>query len=148
MKLIVAGSRSANGPFTRGLIYGLLDQYRKRYPDLIIVSGAARMGADRFAIEYCDDRGCKDILKKFPADWDNLGKSAGFIRNVEMAEYADELLLIWDGESNGSKHMTESMVKRGKYIRTIIVEKELDYEPKPQSRGGSATGVCGEDYTW
>ena len=46
-------------------------------------------------------------LRGFPADWDGLGKGAGHIRNKQMAEYATDLLLIWDGKSRGSKNMLE-----------------------------------------
>jgi uncharacterized phage-like protein YoqJ len=33
-----------------------------------------------------------------------------------MAEYADALLLIWDGESRGSKNMLFNMKKLGKQV--------------------------------
>lgn len=67
-----------------------------------VVSGDAR-GVDSsgwaFAYQY-------DVpIRHFPADWDKHGKAAGPIRNKEMAQYADELVLVWDGESRGSAHM-------------------------------------------
>lgn len=53
-------------------------------------------------------------LIEMPADWDEHGKSAGYVRNAEMAVKADELELFWDGRSNGSRHMRETMNKYGK----------------------------------
>lgn len=44
-------------------------------------------------------------VKMFPANWKLHGNKAGFIRNVEMANYANALIAIWDGESSGTKHM-------------------------------------------
>ncbi len=44
-------------------------------------------------------------LKLFPADWDLHGKSAGYRRNEQMAEYADALIAFWDGESKGTGSM-------------------------------------------
>lgn len=41
----------------------------------------------------------------YPADWEKYGKSAGPIRNSEMANHADALILIWDGSSRGSRDM-------------------------------------------
>ena len=55
-------------------------------------------------------------LSTSPADWDLDGKSAGFKRNVKMAEYADALVAFWDGESKGTKHMIETAKeKRTRY---------------------------------
>lgn len=52
-----------------------------------------------------------------PADWDLYGKSAGFKRNVQMAEYADALVAFWDGASSGTKHMIETAQKMGLDVR-------------------------------
>jgi len=35
----------------------------------------------------------------------HLGKGAGFVRNGQMALYAEPLILIWDGQSGGSADM-------------------------------------------
>lgn len=43
-------------------------------------------------------------VRRFPASWRELGKAAGPIRNAEMAEYADALILIHT-RGNGSLHM-------------------------------------------
>ena len=51
-----------------------------------------------------------------------LGKRAGFVRNEQMAKYSDMLLLIWDGESRGSKSMKELMIKEDKLIVEIILK--------------------------
>jgi len=51
-------------------------------------------------------------IKKFPADWDRLGRSAGPIRNQLMAQYAEALIAIWDGRSPGTKNMITTAEKR------------------------------------
>ena len=69
-----------------------------------IVSGTAK-GADtlglRFAIEF------NHLIKKFPADWNKHGKSAGYKRNKQMANYADACIVFWDGKSKGTSHMID-----------------------------------------
>ena len=52
-------------------------------------------------------------IKQFPADWNKHGRGAGFIRNIEMAKYADVLLAIWDGESKGTQHMIRTATAQG-----------------------------------
>ena len=44
-------------------------------------------------------------VEPFPANWTKYGNPAGPIRNKQMAEYADALILIWDGRSRGSSSM-------------------------------------------
>jgi hypothetical protein len=63
--------------------------------------------------------------KLFPADWDKHGKAAGHIRNKQMAEYADALLLIWDGESRGSANMKSQMEKLKKPVYEIILKETI-----------------------
>ena len=41
------------------------------------------------------------------------GRKAGPIRNNEMADKADALIAIWDGQSRGTKHMIDAATKHG-----------------------------------
>tara|TARA_R110000823_G_scaffold314822_1_gene444745 strand:+ start:319 stop:720 length:402 start_codon:yes stop_codon:yes gene_type:complete len=73
-----------------------------------VVSGTAR-GADRLGEEWANDR-CIPI-KRMPANWAHHGKSAGYIRNSEMAMYADALVALWDNKSRGTGHMIDLAYK-------------------------------------
>ena len=72
--------------------------------------GADTLG-EKFALKYGIN------IKYFPADWNKYGKSAGYKRNVEMAEYAKEdngiLVAFWDRKSKGTKHMIETAKHAG-----------------------------------
>ena len=101
MKLITAGSRD----FTD------YEKFKEEVSkiigentDVTIVSGMAR-GADAMGVKYSNDNNL--ALKKFPADWDRYGKSAGYKRNEEMAAYADTCICFWDGKSKGTGHMID-----------------------------------------
>ena len=72
--------------------------------EVIIVSGKAN-GADSLGEKYAKLKGYKVL--EMPADWDKYGKSAGYIRNKEMAKIADGAIIFWDGKSKGSKHMID-----------------------------------------
>ena len=116
LKLIVAGSRGFRD-------YELLKQYVEllaltTYKDFAvsIVSGMAK-GADSMAADFAKENKIK--LYKFPANWDGLGKQAGFIRNTQMGIYSDALIVFWDGVSNGTKHMIEFMEKQKKPVHII-----------------------------
>lgn len=124
MKLIIAGSRDLdiNYDIIAGfLIFFNLDNVRE------IVSGTAN-GVDKAGENFTEIDGheeypCYDyklILTQFPADWTH-GKAAGPIRNRQMAEYADALLLIWDGKSRGSANMKSEMRKLGKPVYEVII---------------------------
>jgi hypothetical protein len=87
-----------------------------------IVSGGAK-GVDASA-EWFAEVG-KRPFKLFPADWDKHGKSAGPLRNREMAQYGDALLLIWDGKSPGSANMKAAMHRLKKPVYEIVMPVKI-----------------------
>lgn len=86
-----------------------------------IIAGECPTGPDAAAKKI--DKYIGVTYKGFPADWETYGKSAGPIRNRQMAQYADALLLIWDGESRGSANMREEMQKLGKPVYEVIIRR-------------------------
>lgn len=106
MKVIIAGSRGIIDP--TAISAAVL---ASGFNVLEIVSGGAR-GVDKLGEEYAKEHSLG--VKIFPADWEKLKKSAGYVRNVEMSKYADALIAIWDMSSNGTKHMINIMRDAGK----------------------------------
>lgn len=117
MKLIIAGSWHFTF-ISAAMVERIVSGFDLRPNE--IVSGMAS-GADAAGVFYADDY--KILLKEFPADWGKHGKAAGPIRNREMAEYADALLLLWDGKSSGSFNMRWEMIKRKKPVFEVIFQK-------------------------
>ena len=61
-------------------------------------------------------------VKEFPANWARHGRSAGPIRNQEMAEYADALIALWDGKSKGTENMISEAQKRGLKVYIHLIQ--------------------------
>lgn len=101
-RVIIAGGRDFNN--YDGLAQKLDKLLANVTDEIIIVCGMAK-GADRLGEQYAKERGYS--IRYFPADWDGKGRSAGFVRNEEMAKNADALVAFWDGQSRGTKHMIE-----------------------------------------
>ena len=76
----------------------------------VVISGAAR-GADKLGEEWAARNNIS--IERYPANWDKYGRSAGPIRNGEMAKVADALIALWDGQSRGTKNMIETAEKKG-----------------------------------
>lgn len=87
-----------------------------------IVSGTAR-GADKLGEQYAKLLDYE--ISRFPADWDGLGRRAGYVRNAEMAKFAVEdgnygvLIAFWDGKSKGTKHMIDLANKHGLEVHIV-----------------------------
>jgi hypothetical protein len=117
MKVIVAGSRDITD---KEFIFGKLDyllQIDKREDYSIeIVSGTAR-GVDTIGEWWAESR--NQNIKRFPADWDTYGKSAGYRRNADMAKYGTHLVAFWDGVSRGTGHMIDLARKEGLKIKIV-----------------------------
>jgi hypothetical protein len=114
MNIIIAGSRNFND---YNLLKSSCDNLLTQFTNIEIVSGTAR-GADKLGERYAREKGYD--IKQFPANWDKFGKSAGYIRNDEMAQYADMLIAFWDGTSKGTKHMIDLANKRG--IKVLVID--------------------------
>ena len=97
MKTIIAGSRNIHN-------YQLLLWAIKRCSWNIteVISGGAA-GADKLGERYAVENNIP--LTVIKAEWDKLGKKAGYIRNEKMSEMADALIALWDEKSLGTKHM-------------------------------------------
>lgn len=83
-----------------------------------IISGGAS-GVDTYAEKTADYLKCK--FKKFPADWDGLGESAGHIRNAQMADYGEALFAAWDGSSYGTKNMIDTARKKKLIVKVVVI---------------------------
>ena len=81
---------------------------------IIIVSGGAS-GADAMGERYADENGF--AVERYPADWDQYGKSAGPIRNRQMAQAANYVICFWDGESRGTRSMIDFAEQYGKPVK-------------------------------
>jgi len=92
LRVIIAGGRE----------YQLTDPdwiFLDTLPITEIVSGRAK-GADQEGEVYAKERGIP--VKMFPANWAHYGKGAGPIRNKQMAEYADAVVLFPGGKGTAS----------------------------------------------
>lgn len=116
MKVIIAGSR---GFSNFQLLYTKCEEILETQSDVEIVSGTAK-GADKLGEHYASLKGYS--VARFPADW-SKGRSAGFIRNAEMANYSDCLIAFWDGNSSGTKHMINLAESKGLEVHVILYKQ-------------------------
>ncbi len=128
MKLIIAGSRTLR--VKPELIVALCELFNININCIgseIVCGGAGGIDAsgEAFYRWYSLSPSSFLTFKKFPADWGLYGKAAGPIRNEQMAEYADALLLIWDGASRGSASMKKEMEALGKPVYEVIFKSNL-----------------------
>lgn len=130
VRTIIAGGRDFND---YNLLEKKADELLQKFPAdaITVVSGGAR-GADKLGADYARKKNY--CLKMFPAKWDELGKSAGYARNKEMAEYCRSgwgvkgvLLAFWDGESRGTRHMIDT-AKRYNMDVTVVYYDKIEKE--------------------
>lgn len=101
-RIVVAGCRDfCDYKIAKKYIDFCISDIKKKY-NLIFISGGCR-GADLLGERYAKENGFE--LKIYPANWEKYGKSAGPIRNKQMAADCDYLICFWDGKSPGTKSM-------------------------------------------
>ena len=115
-RVVIAGGRGFSD-------YTRLCSLMNSYPNEIecVVSGGAR-GGDKLGAKWAKLRNIE--VKEFIPDWDGLGKRAGFVRNAEMADYANEddrgvLVCFWNETSKGTKHMIDYCTKKGMEVHVF-----------------------------
>lgn len=130
MKVIIAGSRTIKDPkILQEVINYFIEQYGKITK---VVCGCAE-GVDKLGLEWAQQNNVSIV--KFPADWKSIGRKdaiiktnkygkynarAGLDRNIQMADYADALIAIWDGKSTGTQHMIQTAKEKG--LICLIIE--------------------------
>ena len=124
-KIVVSGGRKYDN-YKRfvtemdSLIHYIAGDYA--CPKIEIIHGEA-IGVDAMANQYAIDKGY--INTEFVAKWDQLGKTAGIHRNIDMAEYAGSsgiLIAFWNGKSRGTLDMIHKAQAKKMNIHTIMVD--------------------------
>ena len=110
MKLMIAGSRSIT-EFD-------LTPYIPADTELIISGGA--IGVDTIAEHYADEHRISKLIV-YPR-YEQFGRSAPIRRNEQMVNFADRVLVIWDGKSRGSAHTINYAKKKEKPLQIINVK--------------------------
>ena len=117
MKILICGGRDFNDEdLMVESINQLLNELGLIESQITIISGMAR-GADLLAYNLAIHNGIKTIC--MPADWNKYGKSAGYIRNLQMLNHADYVLAFWDFESKGTAHTITEAGKRDIPVKVI-----------------------------
>lgn len=97
MRTIVAGSRSVTDQSVVDAAILACD-----WTPTVIISGTAR-GVDTLGENWA--RANSVPVERFPANWNLHGKRAGYLRNQQMADNAEALVAVWDGQTRGTLHM-------------------------------------------
>lgn len=113
MRLIVAGSRTIKD---LGFVIKSIDSVPLEQVTEVVSGGAD--GVDLLGETWANLR--QIPVKRFLPDWKRDGRSAGIIRNVEMARYGDILVAVYDGTSPGTNHMVKAMMDEGKEIHVYV----------------------------
>lgn len=126
-RCIIAGSRDFDNyklmeRYTIGILNDFISGKDISFGDIEIVEGGAR-GPDKLAFYFAEAMKLKHT--RFDADWDKHGKSAGHVRNADMAIYAAEsehpiLIAFWNRTSKGTAGMIS--VATRKDIKVVVVD--------------------------
>ena len=110
VRLAIVGSRDFNN---YEILCTVINELRTIYNFTTIVSGGAN-GADSLAEKYAEDNNIE--MKVFPAKWKELGKKAGYVRNIEIWDDSDMGVAFWDGKSRGTAHSFDISKRQNKKL--------------------------------
>jgi len=112
LKIAIIGSRSLSA--TDSEIFENLPCSLSEITE--IISGGAR-GIDKSVERFAKNHGLKMTVIK--PNYLKYGKSAPIIRNRQIVESADYVLMFWDWRSAGTKNVLTLCIKTGKPFRTV-----------------------------
>ena len=104
MKVAVVGSRS--------LIIENIESYLPKNVSELVSGGAK--GIDSTIKEYAKNNNI--FITEFLPNYQRYNKGAPLKRNQEIVNYADEVVVLWDGKSKGSKFVIDYCNKINKKL--------------------------------
>lgn len=113
MRVVIAGSRSITN--YQDVLDAVEYAIEQGVIPTVVISGTAG-GVDTLGEQFAAEFNIP--VERFPADWKQYGKRAGYLRNVQMAEQADAVIVVWDGVSKGSQHMIN--IAKNHNLRVIV----------------------------
>lgn len=106
MRILVTGSRD----WTDEACIEAAFRSISNYPEYVtLVSGACPTGADAMAENIAAELGWN--VETYPADWEQYGKRAGFIRNSHMVELGADLCLAFIKNESRGASMTADLAR-------------------------------------
>lgn len=125
-RVLVAGSRGFNNyeDFCDSLESAI--DLKLMREDGCFISGKASRGADAMIIRWCKEH--QILCREMPADWDTHKKSAGYIRNADMAKVCSGAIIFWDLLSPGTKNMVD-LCTINKIKNTVFVFDSEQSDP-------------------
>lgn len=112
-------------------VLGPRDFREEEYTNYTYVKSVLESFPDATALVSGGSRGVEELVHKFALETDiefikiapvfkGRGPDAAFnIRNVEIMERCDELVVFWDGESSRVRDFIIMLMKRGKEVTLI-----------------------------
>jgi hypothetical protein len=122
MKVLVTGGRGHTAYEDRMWLYAGLSLLHGMNPITEVIEGDAD-GFDHHAKNWALwRRACGDVitLTTVPARWQEHGRSAGVIRNIEMAKMKPSVVLACPG-GVGTQHMIDTAKAHG--LKVVMLEK-------------------------
>ena len=111
MRILVCGGRNFSDV---RMLYDVLDGLKPQID--VLIHGDAK-GADRLAGGWAIAN--KIPVKKYPADWDTYGKTAGYIRNKRMLdEGKPDLVLAFRGGA-GTRNMINTAQRQNVKVKQV-----------------------------
>lgn len=132
MRIAIVGTRPKFKPGTREwldpdwaeLVEGLVRGYVRMLPaGTVVVSGGA-IGPDRWAVSEAQQRGLP--WRVFKADWQGLGKGAGFARNSLILAAVDRVVAYHDLSSKGTADTLSKARLAGLRTEVIVVPEQKE----------------------
>ena len=129
MKVVVAGSRGITEYWKveTALLAHWPNDSSPKHCDGELVTGGAN-GVDSNAEQFAEKHDIEcTLFDPYNAEetateysYNQYFGQAFLKRNEEMAEYGDRLIAVWDGESNGTRHMIDAMLDEGKPVHVSV----------------------------
>jgi hypothetical protein len=110
-KIAVIGSRTFGNYDLLNSELSLLNE------SFILISGGAK-GVDQMAEGYADAHGYSKVIYK--PDYKSFGKNAPVVRNTEIVDAADLVIIFWDRKSKGTLDVLNKCKRKNKKYKLVL----------------------------